>query len=82
MNIGKTSIRPTFHYLTFHSDVEWDLVVKTVLSPTKTHENKRYGKNRVTYIKASEKQIIEIHAERDEINQIIWVINAFRMERK
>ena len=82
MNFGKTSIKPTFHYLTFHSDVEWHLVVTAVMCPTKTHANKRHGKNRVTYIRASRKRIVEIHAEKDEINQVIWIINAFKMERK
>ena len=79
--IGKASIRPTAHYLMFHSDVEWELVVKTVLSPTKTRPNKRHGKNRFTYIRVSKKFVIEVHAEIDPVEQTIWIINAFRMKR-
>lgn len=81
MVIGKISIRPTKHYLLEHSDVEWDLVVTTVLSPTKTHLNKRLGKDRFTYIKRFKKFIVEIHTKNDEINNKIWVINAFKVRR-
>jgi len=79
--ISKTSIRPTAHYLIFHSDVKWDLVVKTVLSPTKTRLNKRHGKRRFSYIKVFKKFVIEVHAEIGPIEETIWVINAFRMRR-
>ena len=81
MTIGKISIRPTNHYLIHHSDVEWDLVIATILSPNKTRQNKRHGKNRFTYIKKFKKYIIELHVERDPIEDIIWVINAFKVMR-
>ncbi len=81
MNIGKISIRPTDHYLAYHSDVDWDLVVRTVLSPNKVHLNKRHGKNRLTYIKISKDYVVEIHAEKDQIEEIIWIINAFKVKR-
>lgn len=81
MIIGKTSIRPTKHYLLYHSDVDWELVIKAILSPTKTHPNTRHGKNRWTYIKASQNYIVEVHVEKDPVESIIWVINAFRIER-
>ena len=78
---GKTSIRPTRHYLMFHSNVEWDLVIKTVLSPTKTRPNKRRGKNRYTYIKVFREFVIEIHAKIDQVENVVWIINAFKVER-
>ena len=81
MTIGKTSIRPTKHYLVEHSDVEWDLVVMTLLSPTKTHPNKRLGKDRFTYIKRFKKFIIEVHTKNDYLENKIWVINAFKVRR-
>lgn len=81
MTIGKISIKPTKHYLLHHSDVEWDLVITTILSPTKTRLNKRYGKNRFTYIKKFKKFVIEIHVEKDPIEDIIWIINAFKVRR-
>ncbi|MBI5389530.1 hypothetical protein HZB01_04075 [Candidatus Woesearchaeota archaeon] len=81
MQIGKISIRPTQHYLIDHADVPWDLVVAAILSPTKTHPNKRLGKDRFTYIKRSKKSVIEVHTKNDEINEIIWVINAFMIQR-
>jgi len=81
MSIGKISIRPTKHYQIHHSDVEWDLVIAAILSPTKTRQNKRHGKNRFTYIRRYKEFTIEIHAERDPIEEIIWVINAFKMRR-
>ncbi len=81
MTIGKISIRPTRHYVTEHSDVDWETVVRTVLSPTKVHPNKRHGKNRWTYIKAFNESIVEVHVERDNVEEIIWVINAFKAER-
>ena len=82
MTIGKRSILPTDHYTQFHSDVSWDLVVRTIISPTKVHPNKRLGKDRFTYIKYFKEKVIEIHVKRDMLEDIIWVINAFRMERK
>lgn len=81
MTIGKISIRPTKHFHLYHSDVEWDLVIGTILSPTKTRQNKRHGKNRFTYIKRFKKYVIEVHIERDFIEDIIWVINAFKVWR-
>ena len=51
MTIGKISIQPTKHYLRDHSDVDWILVIKAILSPTKIHQNKRHGKNRWTYMR-------------------------------
>ena len=79
--IGKVSIRPTRHYLLDHSDVDWDLVVMTVLSPTKTHSNKRLGKDRFTYVKRFKQYIVEVHTKNDFINDKIWVINAFKVAR-
>lgn len=81
MTIGKISIKPTEHYWQYHSDVDWEQVIRTILSPTKVHPNKRHGKNRWTYIKAYKDYIIEIHAEKDQIDEIIWVINAFKVMR-
>lgn len=81
MTIGKISIRPTRHYLIHHSDVDWDLIIKTILSPDKTKPSKRHGKNRFTYIKIFKKFAIELHTERDYTDDIIWVINAFKIQR-
>lgn len=81
MIIGKISIRPTTHYLQNHADVDWDLVIMAILSPTKTHPNKRLGKDRFTYIKKFKEYVIEVHTKNDEIEQKIWVINAFKVER-
>ncbi len=81
MVIGKISIKPTDHYLLYHADVSWDLVIKTILSPTKTRINKRKGKDRYTYIKYFKEFTIELHVKKDLIEDIIWVINAFKMER-
>lgn len=78
--VTKLGIKPTHHYLEFHSDVDWDLVVATVLSPTKSRLNKRRGKDRYTYIKRFRKFVIELHVKRDR-NGNIWVINAFKIER-
>ena len=81
MNIGKISIRPTEHYLKYHSDVEWDLVILTILSPNKTKQNKRHGKNRFTYIKIFKNYIVELHVEKDNVENQIWIINAFKVKR-
>ncbi len=81
MVIGKISIKPTKHYLLYHADVSWDLVIKTILSPTKTRMNKRQGKDRFTYIKYFKEFIIELHVKKDPVEDSIWVINAFKMER-
>ncbi|MDP7116388.1 MAG: hypothetical protein QF632_01980 [Candidatus Woesearchaeota archaeon] len=81
LTIGKISIRPTKHYLQNHADVEWDLVILTILSPSKVQKNKRYGKDRFTYIKYMKKQIIKIHAKTDKLENIIWVINAFKLKK-
>lgn len=40
MTIGKISIKPTQHYKLYHSEVEWDLVIRTILSPNKTKPNR------------------------------------------
>ncbi|MFC1768937.1 hypothetical protein ACFLZX_04200 [Nanoarchaeota archaeon] len=80
MNIGKISVRPTKHYLLCHSDIEGDLIVITILSPTKTLCDKRYGKNRFTYIKQFKKFIVKVHTKKDESEGKIWVINAFKDE--
>ena len=81
MVIGKLSIRPTEHYLLYHSDVSWNLVIGTILSPTKVRPNKRLGKDRFTYIKYSKEFVIEVHVKRDLIEDVIWVINAFKIRR-
>jgi hypothetical protein len=62
-------------------DVEWDLVIATVLSPTKTHPNKRLGKDRFTYVKKFKKFVIEVHTKNDAVENKIWVINAFKTQR-
>ena len=81
MIVSKINIRPTKHYLLYHADVEWDLVIKTILSPTKSRPNKRKGKDRFTYIKYFKDYVVEIHVKKDLIENIIWVINAFKMGR-
>ena len=81
MIIGKIGIKPTKHYQLYHSDVEWDLVVMAILSPTKTHPNKRLGKDRFTYIKRFKKFVVEVHTKIDEVNEKVWVINAFKNRR-
>jgi hypothetical protein len=81
MLVGKSSILPTKHYLLNHSDVKWDLVVLTILSPTKIRPNLRYGKDRFTYIKRFSKFVVELHVKRDDVDCLVWVINAFLVER-
>lgn len=81
MTIGKINIRPTKHFLKEHIDVEWDLVVTTILSPSNTHPNKRQGKDRFTYIRKFKKYIIEVHTKNDLAEGKIWVINAFKTRR-
>ena len=81
MTIGKISIKPTKHYLLHHSGVEWDLVITTILSPAKTRQDKRHGKNHFTYIKKFKEFVIEIHSEKNPIDDVIWVINAFKIRR-
>ena len=81
MIISKINIRPTKHYLLYHADVEWDLVIKTILSPARSRPNKRMGKDRFTYIKYFKDYVVEIHVKKDSIENIIWVINAFKMGR-
>ncbi len=76
--VGKTSIRPTSHYLRYHNNIEWDLVITTILSPTKIHPSKQHGKNRFTYLRRFQKCTIEVHTEKDQVEEIIWVINAFK----
>ncbi|PIU21539.1 MAG: hypothetical protein COT15_01680 [Candidatus Diapherotrites archaeon CG08_land_8_20_14_0_20_34_12] len=72
-------IRSTIHYLTFHNNVSWDLVVATILSPNKIRLNSQYGKNRFTFVKIFGDFAIEVHVKKDE--NFIWVINAFKMGR-
>ncbi|GEM_PF-1468885 len=74
--VSRTNIRPTKHFLLYHSEVEWELVVLTILSPNRTHPNKRYGRNRFTYIKKFKDFVLEVHTIADYEN--IWVINAFK----
>lgn len=73
------SIKPTNHYLKYHSDVDWELVIKTILSPDKTRKEAKAG--RYTYVKRFTKFVVEVHCEFDETEMIIWIINAFSMER-
>tara|TARA_Y100000310_G_scaffold273269_1_gene288653 strand:+ start:1874 stop:2113 length:240 start_codon:yes stop_codon:yes gene_type:complete len=73
-------VEPTLHYALNHANVEWELVLLTVLSPTKIKPNKRYGKDRLTFIRTMKNQIIEVHAKKDPMNTI-WVINAFKNEK-
>ncbi|MBU2634413.1 MAG: hypothetical protein KJ674_04150 [Nanoarchaeota archaeon] len=82
MIVTKISIRPTKHYFLYHADVSWDLVIKTILSPTKSKLNKRKGKDRFTYIRYFKDFVIEVHVKKDTIENIIWVINAFKMGRE
>ncbi|MFH0837257.1 MAG: hypothetical protein V1870_03960 [Candidatus Aenigmatarchaeota archaeon] len=72
-------IRPTQHYLENHSDVDWEFVVRTVLSPDKTRLEKI--QNRYTYVKRFKKYVIELHVEHNDKEMTIWIINAFKMER-
>ena len=72
-------IRPTQHFVKYHSDVDWEFVVRTILSPDKTRAEKI--QNRFTYVKKFKKHVVEVHAEHSENEMIIWVINAFKMER-
>jgi len=81
MNIGKTNLIPTQHYIEFHSDVEWNLVFQTMVSPTKIFPNKRRGKNRYTYIKIYKKFIIELHVEYSKNKDEVYIINAFMMPK-
>ncbi len=71
-------IRPTGHYLRYHADVDWELVIRTVLSPDKTRKEKI--ETRYTYIKRFKKFAVEVHAEYSVEELTMWVINAFRME--
>lgn len=81
MSISKLSIRPTRHYILYHSDVSWDLVIRTRLSPTKMRLDKRKGKDRFTYIKYSKDFVTEVHVKKDSIENMVWVINAFKSRR-
>ena len=71
-------IRPTGHYLRYHADVDWELVVRTILSPDKTRKEKIA--NRHTYIKRFKKFAVEVHVEYSVEELTMWVINAFKME--
>lgn len=68
---------PTGHYIKYHSDVDWELVIRTVLSPNKVRKERI--PNRYTYVKRFRKFVIEIHAEYSEEELAIYVINAFKM---
>jgi hypothetical protein len=52
-------IRPTEHYLKYHADVDWELVIRTILSPNKTRKEKIA--KRYTYVKRFEKFTVEVH---------------------
>jgi len=82
MILGKTNIRPTAHYLFFHRDVEWSIVLTAILSPTKTKKDRRYGKDRPTYIKHFKEYSIKVHARFDMIKSTLWVINAFKTTKE
>jgi hypothetical protein len=77
---GRSSVRPTHHFLEHHADVEWELVVLTIVCPTRWYPTPRIGKNRYTFIRIAKKHIIEIHASIDGDGNA-WVINAFKKER-
>ena len=62
--------------MTYHSDIGWDLVIQTILSPSKVLADKRYGKDRITYIKVTKNRMIKVHTKKDECEGTIWVINA------
>jgi len=79
-SFGKRTVRPTRHYIENHSDVDWDAVLLTVLSPTWTHQNPRYGKDRHTFLRTTRNSTIEVHVKIDNEGNV-WVINAFRGER-
>lgn len=79
MHTSKRSIRPTVHYLKYHSDVDWELVVLTLLSPTKTQ--KQRIANRYEVVRAFKKKVVTLHVERDDKQNAIWVINAFVRNR-
>jgi len=70
-------VRPTSHYIKYHSDVEWELVIRTVLSPNKVREERI--QNRYTFVKRFRKFFIEVHAEYSDKELVIYVINAFKM---
>ncbi|MBI4174579.1 MAG: hypothetical protein HY517_02950 [Candidatus Aenigmarchaeota archaeon] len=72
-------VRPTDHYIRNHSDVEWELVVRTVLSPNKVRAERI--QNRFTYVKRFKKFVVEIHAEYSDLELAIYVINAFKMPK-
>ena len=81
MDIGRSNVLPTDHFLKYHSDVDWDLVLDTVISPHISRQNKRLGNDRFTYIRKFKKFVIEIHAIKIENECKILVINAFKMVR-
>jgi len=74
---GKSTVRPTKHYLAHHADVPWEFVELAVMSPTRVHHNPRYGKDRYTFLRRTGKGTIEIHVK-IETDGTVWVINAFR----
>lgn len=71
-------IRPTGHYLRYHAEVDWELVIRTILSPDKTRKERIA--NRYTYIKRFKKFAIEVHVEYSVEELTMRVINAFKME--
>ena len=72
-------LRPTDHYTKYHSDVDWELVARTVLSPNKVRRERM--QNRYTYMKRFRKFVVEVHAEYSEEELAIYVINAFKMPK-
>ena len=78
--VARSVIRPTRHYLEHHSDVGWEMVLLTVLSPSRTRPNTRLGEGRYTYIKYFKRSVIEVHVRVDN-EENVWVINAFQHPR-
>jgi hypothetical protein len=74
---GKSTVRPTLHYLMHHTDVPWELVELAVMCPTRAHPNPHYGKGRYTFLRKTKRGTIEIHAKVED-DGTVWVINAFR----
>ncbi len=71
---------PTKHYEERHSDVEWELVLATLLTPTRWRPNRRRGKGRYTYEKEFDGFAVEVHIK-IEVDGTAWVINAFKNRR-
>lgn len=69
--------RPTPHYWKFHSDVGWELVLKTVMSPDKIRKSR--VANRYLYFKKFKKWYVRVDLEYK--NGMAFVINAFKKPR-